>query len=1481
MSSGNIYEDKLSEEQKRGDMLEKDRLVWIGAALELTIIIVILSPKATESVKGTQVEICRCQGFTADRICFGMPSSCRLWSPKQVDEDNVSSEPGYDITLVIDSSFSMNATKLQSAKEAAGLLISGLSRFDRLAIIAFSNETRLVQDFTSNKAILKDRLKMIESGGSTKYLPALNKALFHNLGTPERELVTRKIVFLTDGVPEDKAGEDAIFSKVQAISDSDMCFYTIGFGNMSDKGFDILQKMAHISRTGTGCGRYYNSSEDTRALSDILSRIYQDTSNAEMSVRIVSPISKIYHESRLQLTVSTNIDAFCSYNLNGGNEVDLMTGNASISAPAGENLLKVTCRSFIGREQVKNSQMAFYVEKEAMLQGARKDIQVGNNLTGILSDIMNVEGLSIMSRSFQLSDSTKVVYAVRNDKPVILRNVKIRQFIPEDVAAEISSDYPYVLIQKKPLILEMQYTSLAPGAIASFSYMVEKKLTDTDLSRILTQVIYDPIDTADMLSLVEDAAAPIETKSIKGDGWAGLSVKIKPTSRLEKARVYMKIPKCMAERLNQLYFSRTDYMVISDDPLVVWNFADMDEEAGFEISGKDADDDCLKEFGILVYAAKQDDRASSDLQLFLLPLLIIPFIIILYILDKTFLEMNHETGSRISKLSMVILFAVFIISVCYPKDKTNAGDLCSCFGIDDGKACYGIPHSCEMQPTLRLSTSGSCKIENCTDIASNGSSNAEGADITLVIDRSKSMEGEKMMQAKIAAASLLSRLDPKDRLSIIQFDNSSQLLQQFSGDRDALTKTIDTIEPGGSTAYVPPLRTAYYNYLFNSRNSSRKHIIFVSDGAPQDSGKPASIFVGVEELISMGVCIDTIGFGQEITSGGEAVRILTEMASLSRNQLGCGSYYYSPSDMKSLTDNLGIAYEGGKTTDAPIKLTANMNSFDLTSEEALFLDVKGSVFGKEGCSVPMRVSLMSSEGVSHQLYYDEEQDRYLLGDVRFQPGSYNLWLDAEALLDKSCRLNATLPLGTMRVRQFAGWTACQAAACLDVSRYLNNDFSTKVVDAYITDQGFIPSNFSVKKDTLIRWTNTGSMNHSVTSGEYEPDGLFESGELVPGQSFNYTFTDGGPYFFFDSNSLNKGRTSFTSRYSEFTKGMVVEPGQSIDLVLVIDQSGSMAGSKIELVKDAARDLVSRMYPEDRISIIRFSDEAYYVSTFTDDRELLSKQIDQIGALGSTLYLPPLQKVDDLYTAQSSSRGKLVIFFSDGTPWDAAAPESIYAKVRELTAKGICVYTVGYGEEISPGSEGEMVLSNIVDISRKSGHCGRYVYSQEKMLSRIFGSIYQEGKNRIDDLDLVAHMSRNVIGRNETLTLSVKVKSTHNDNILPGFSEESSMCGPPAVVTAEFRDEQNQTAKKLVLPYVGDVNGYQAQVAGLKPGIYEVMFRAVAASDAGACAYEGKTSKHLAVLGESGIKIDYRFVGIMIVLIIAFCLFILAKILRHE
>ena len=66
-----------------------------------------------------------------------------------------------------------------------------------------------------------------------------------------------------------------------------------------------------------------------------------------------------------------------------------------------------------------------------------------------------------------------------------------------------------------------------------------------------------------------------------------------------------------------------------------------------------------------------------------------------------------------------------------------------------------------------------------------------------------------------------------------------------------------------------------------------------------------------------------------------------------------------------------------------------------------------------------------------------------------------------------------------------------------------------------TDGCFISHRVSIRPGDTVVWTNPDIMSHFVASGTASdgPDGIFNSGMIMPGKTFFHQFTKSGAYFY--------------------------------------------------------------------------------------------------------------------------------------------------------------------------------------------------------------------------------------------------------------------------------------------------------------------------------------------------------------------------------
>ncbi len=138
------------------------------------------------------------------------------------------------------------------------------------------------------------------------------------------------------------------------------------------------------------------------------------------------------------------------------------------------------------------------------------------------------------------------------------------------------------------------------------------------------------------------------------------------------------------------------------------------------------------------------------------------------------------------------------------------------------------------------------------------------ANVSIVLDRSGSMDGQKMIQAKEAASLAVSMLDPEDIVSIVTYSDTVTVLVPATrvSNRRYIQQKIETVFAEGSTAlFAGVSRGADEVSKFLERNSVNR-VILLSDGlANVGPDSPAALGNLGESLKRSGVSVTTIGLG--------------------------------------------------------------------------------------------------------------------------------------------------------------------------------------------------------------------------------------------------------------------------------------------------------------------------------------------------------------------------------------------------------------------------------------------------------------------------------------------------------------------------------------------------------------------------------------------------------------------------------------------
>ena len=154
----------------------------------------------------------------------------------------------------------------------------------------------------------------------------------------------------------------------------------------------------------------------------------------------------------------------------------------------------------------------------------------------------------------------------------------------------------------------------------------------------------------------------------------------------------------------------------------------------------------------------------------------------------------------------------------------------------------------------------------------------------------------------------------------------------------------------------------------------------------------------------------------------------------------------------------------------------------------------------------------------------------------------------------------------------------------------------------------------------------------------------------------------------------KPKETKTKRPSPATKEK--RPSPTIALLLVVDKSGSMAGPKLELVKEACRVTGDTLSPEDSIGVIAFDAKPKWALEFTSPtrKAHIRDRIYRILADGGTDMYPAIQEAyRGMKTHPRVKKAGIrhIILFSDGDTREA----DFRTLVTNMAEEGITLSTV--------------------------------------------------------------------------------------------------------------------------------------------------------------------------------------------------------------
>jgi Ca-activated chloride channel family protein len=150
--------------------------------------------------------------------------------------------------------------------------------------------------------------------------------------------------------------------------------------------------------------------------------------------------------------------------------------------------------------------------------------------------------------------------------------------------------------------------------------------------------------------------------------------------------------------------------------------------------------------------------------------------------------------------------------------------------------------------------------------------------MALVLDRSGSMEGEKMQQLKRAAQSLVDRMRDGDRLALVDFSSDVHQVSLKRLDPEArkeFKRVIEGIVANGGTNISDALAAAQRVFLeASSEGTFARRVVLISDGLPTEGLTSPEVLAGTcRTMHGQGLTVSALGVGLDFNS-----RLMQSMA---------------------------------------------------------------------------------------------------------------------------------------------------------------------------------------------------------------------------------------------------------------------------------------------------------------------------------------------------------------------------------------------------------------------------------------------------------------------------------------------------------------------------------------------------------------------------------------------------------------------------
>jgi Ca-activated chloride channel family protein len=178
----------------------------------------------------------------------------------------------------------------------------------------------------------------------------------------------------------------------------------------------------------------------------------------------------------------------------------------------------------------------------------------------------------------------------------------------------------------------------------------------------------------------------------------------------------------------------------------------------------------------------------------------------------------------------------------------------------------------------------------------------------------------------------------------------------------------------------------------------------------------------------------------------------------------------------------------------------------------------------------------------------------------------------------------------------------------------------------------------------------------------------------------------------------------------------------LNLTLLLDRSGSMAGPKLRNMKEAVKRIIDQLDPQDVISIVTFETrtKVLFPAQLATDKESLKKQVDKIDDGGGTNMAAGLREgINQVQRWMGPDRISRLVMLTDGEATDKE--DDSRREAENAGAMGIPIIGLGLGKDWNEDFVFDLSDRSLLAADSRTGHVD-YIQNPDEAIN-IFQQVY--------------------------------------------------------------------------------------------------------------------------------------------------------------